>query len=131
MTGSFIYALLADGVVICHLAFIVFVVLGGMCLFVWPRLIWVHLPCTLWGITIELGGGICPLTPLENALRSRQGADVYTGDFIIHCLEGIVYPQNLTRELQIIFGLSVIAVNVLVYGAQFLRHTRMAQRQCR
>ena len=64
--GTMIPRALADLVLVLHLAFIVFVVLGGWLALRWPRVVWVHLPAVVWGIFIELTGGICPLTPLEN-----------------------------------------------------------------
>ena len=124
MTGTFIYQVLADGVVILHLFFIVFVILGGMLVLVQPKIIWLHIPCVIWGILIELTGGICPLTPLELYLRSRAGESTYTGDFVFHYIEPIIYPEGLTRELQILFSALVIMVNVVVYGWLFLLHKK-------
>jgi len=111
---------LADGVVILHLAFIVFVMLGGILVIVWPRAIWGHLPCVVWGMTVELTGWICPLTPLENILRRHAGQAPYAGDFVIHFIEPVIYPEGLTREIQIILGAAVVLVNVVVYGYIFL-----------
>ena len=68
-----ISAWLADLVVIVHGLFIVFVVAGGLLVLRWPRLAWVHLPAAAWGVLIEWSGWICPLTPLENALRRAAG----------------------------------------------------------
>ncbi|HLB85193.1 MAG TPA: DUF2784 domain-containing protein, partial [Steroidobacteraceae bacterium] len=64
------YRLLADAVLIVHLAFIAFVVLGGLLVLRWPRIAWLHLPAVAWGAWIEFSGGICPLTPLEVNLRA-------------------------------------------------------------
>lgn len=125
MTGTFIYQVLADGVVILHLFFIVFVVLGGMLVLVRPKIIWIHIPCVIWGVLIELTGGICPLTPLELYLRSEAGESTYTGDFVIHYIEPIIYPDGLTRELQILFSALVIMVNAAVYACVFLRYKKM------
>ena len=59
----------ADFIVIIHFGFIVFVVLGGLLVFRWPKLMWLHLPAVAWGVVIEFARFICPLTPLENRLR--------------------------------------------------------------
>ena len=115
--------LLADVVLVVHFLFIVFVVAGGFLALRWPRVAWVQAPCAVWGILIELRGWICPLTPLENALRRRGGAAGYEGGFIEHYLLGVVYPTGLTREVQMVLGLAVIGINLVAY-ALLLRRLR-------
>ena len=110
------YRLLADAVLVFHLAFIVFVVLGAFLLRRHPRLVWLHLPAALWGAVIEFRGGVCPLTPLENALRALGGDAGYPSGFIAHYLWPLIYPSGLTRELQIGLGLAVVVINLLAYG---------------
>ncbi len=110
-----LYRVLAGAVVVTHLAFVLFVVLGGLLAFRWRRVPWLHLPAAVWGVAIELGGWICPLTPLENLLRRRAGLEGYGGGFIEHTLIPVLYPQGLTRPTQIALGLVVIATNVTVY----------------
>ena len=107
---------LADLVVWVHLAFVGFVVLGGLLVVKWPRLIWVHLPAVVWGIIIELCGWICPLTPLENWLRSKGGEESYHSDFVARYLLPMLYPQGLTRKSQIVLAALVVVVNVAIYG---------------
>lgn len=110
-----VYLALADAVLVLHLAFILFVVLGGL-LVLWRRwLLWLHLPAVAWGILIEFTGWICPLTPLENWLRRLGGGRGYSGGFIDHYLGSLIYPEGLTRELQWLLGAFVIAVNAAVY----------------
>lgn len=111
-----IYPIFADLVVWIHLAFVVFVVLGGLLVMRWPRLIWVHLPAAMWGVIIELCGWICPLTPLENWLRREGGGENYHSDFVAHYLLPMLYPQGLTRKSQITLGALVVVVNVAIYG---------------
>jgi hypothetical protein len=111
-----VYSSLADVVLVVHLTFIVFVVLGGLTVARWPKLIWLHVPSAIWGALIELVGLICPLTPLENWLRHRGGAGTYETSFVEHYLMPIVYPEALTRSTQIVLGCLVIAVNVAVYA---------------
>ena len=113
---SVIYLLLANAVLVLHLAFIVFVVAGGLFLLRWPRLLWWHLPALVWGVFIELSGGICPLTPLENALLRLGGEAGYSGGFVEHYLLPIIYPPNLTREWQWALGLGLLVFNLFVYA---------------
>ena len=94
----------------------VFVVAGGALVLRWPRLADVHLPAALWGAWIEFSGGICPLTPLEKALRTRAGEGAYAGDFIDHYVLPVLYPVGLTRGVQVWLGLGVVLVNVAVYA---------------
>lgn len=114
--SALVYQYLADGVVVLHLAFILFVLLGGLAIPAWPRTAWVHLPCVLWGAMVELAGWICPLTPLENLLRDRAGQESYEGDFVLRLIEPVIYPHWLTREIQLVLGALVVLVNLCVYG---------------
>ena len=108
--------IMADAVLIIHLLFIVFAVAGALAVLRWRSLIWVHLPCALWAMAIEWGGWICPLTPLEVFFRRCAGQAGYTGGFIAHYLIPIIYPHNLTREIQIGLGMGVLVVNLVIYS---------------
>jgi hypothetical protein len=114
----------ADAVVVIHGAFVLFVALGALLLLRWPRLAWLHLPCAVWGALVELAGWICPLTPLENRLRELAGRGGYTGGFIERYLVPLIYPGELTREIQIGLGLAVIVFNAAVYAWAWRRHRR-------
>ncbi len=111
-----LYRVLADCVVVIHAAFVVFVVLGGFLAWRWRAVAWVHAPCALWGAAIEFGGWICPLTPLENALRARAGLEGYAGGFIEHYLTPILYPEGLTRSTEVVLGALVLVANLVAYG---------------
>ena len=111
-----IFRLLADLVVLIHLAFVVFVVLGGLLALKWRWVVWLHLPAAIWGALIEFGGWICPLTPLENWLRHQGGEEGYVGGFIQHYMVPVLYPDGLTREIQIVLGVGVVLLNLVVYS---------------
>ena len=108
-------SVLADLVVGIHAAFVLFVVFGGLLLWRWPRAAWVHLPAAAWGAVIEFAGWICPLTPLENHLRALAYEPDYTGDFVARYVFPVLYPEGLTREVQVTLGLFVVALNALIY----------------
>lgn len=110
------YSLLADGVVVVHGLFVLFVVLGGLAVLRWRRMAWLHVPAAVWGALIELSGWVCPLTHLEVWLRRRTGGVGYEGGFIEHYLVPLVYPPGLTRGWQIALGLLAVALNLAVYG---------------
>jgi len=119
-----LYAVAADALVIAHLAFIVFVMLGGLLLLKWQRLIFLHLPAVAWGTLVELQGWVCPLTPLEQHFRLLAGETGYSGGFVQHYLLPVIYPAGLTRELQTSLALCVISVNLVIYGALYARYRR-------
>jgi hypothetical protein len=110
------YRLAADGVLLLHAAFILFVVFGGLLVWRWPRMAWLHVPAALWGAFVELSGGSCPLTAWENAFLAKAGLAGYGGGFVEHYLLGAIYPAGLTRTLQLLLGGAVVAVNLAVYG---------------
>ena len=110
------YALLADLVLVLHATFILFVVFGGLLVLWRPRLIWLHVPAATWGVLIEFLGWICPLTYLENGLRSAAGDSGYATGFIDHYLAPMVYPSALTHETQVLLGLAVLILNAIMYA---------------
>ncbi len=110
-----IFRFLADAVLVLHLAFIAFVVLGGLLVLRFRALAWIHLPAVVWAAATEFLGIVCPLTPLENHLRSLGGDAGYGGGFIEHYLTAWIYPAGLTREIQWLLGFAVIAINLAIY----------------
>jgi hypothetical protein len=110
------YRIAADAVLVLHLAFILFVVLGGWLVLRYHRLIWVHLPAAAWAAFVEFSGRVCPLTPLENLLRLASGSTGYSGGFIERYLIPVVYPSGLDRSVQIALGLAVVLINAVFYG---------------
>ncbi len=106
---------LADLVVVVHLAFVAFVVLGGLLAFRWRWIPWLQLPCAAYGVLIEIFGWVCPLTPLENRLRASAGAQGYEGGFVEHYILPVLYPEWLTLPVQIVLAAVVAATNVLIY----------------
>ncbi|MBL8986733.1 MAG: DUF2784 domain-containing protein [Gemmatimonadetes bacterium] len=116
-----IYDWLADLTLLVHLGFIGFVAAGGLLVLRWRRLAWLHLPAAIWGVAIEVGGWICPLTPLENHWRRKAGQAGYEGGFIEHYLTAAIYPEGLTRTAQWLIALGVLAINLAVYAVVWRR----------
>ena len=116
--------LLADLTVVLHLGFILFVLLGGLLVAQWPRVMWLHLPAVAWAAWVEFAGWICPLTPLENWLRARGGGSVYGSSFVEHYVVPLIYPAALTRELQLALGAIVLLVNGAAYVWVYRRMRR-------
>ena len=111
-----IHRLAADAVLLLHLGFILFVLLGGLLALRWRWAPMLHLPAAAWGVYVELSGGLCPLTPLENRLRIAAGEAGYTGGFIEHYLLALIYPAGLTHEIQYVLAAIVVGVNGLAYA---------------
>ncbi|NCC28771.1 MAG: DUF2784 domain-containing protein [Gammaproteobacteria bacterium] len=120
--------LVADGLVLLHAFFIAFVVLGGLLALRWPLVAYLHLPCLLWGIAIEFGGFICPLTPLEVQWRLAAGEGGYSGGFIDHYIMPLIYPPGLTRGTQILLGFSLLLGNGLLYRYLWQKRGRRGSR---
>ena len=118
-----LFALAAKLVLMIHVAFVLFVVFGGLLVFRWPRAAWIHLPAAAWGVGIEAVGGICPLTPLENVLLRAAGREGYSGDFIERLLADLLYPGGLTRSDQLLLAGLALGVNLLVYALVWRRRT--------
>ena len=116
-----IYRVLADLVLLIHLAFVLFVVLGGLFVLRSPRLAWLHIPAAVWGVLIEYTGWICPLTPLENSLRVKGGEAGYSGGFIQHYIQPVLYPAGLTRSTQVVLGSAVLILNLAAYAIVWSR----------
>ena len=119
-----VFRILADTTVVLHLGFVVFALLGGLLVLRWPHVAWLHLPAAAWGAWVEFAGSVCPLTPLENWLRTQGGRVAYDSSFIEHHLLPILYPTSLSRELQWALGCIVVLVNVAVYVAVLRRRAR-------
>jgi Protein of Unknown function (DUF2784) len=118
-----LYRALADLVVIFHLGFVLFVVLGGLLVLRWPRAAWLHLPAAAWGIWVEFSSTVCPLTPLENRLRHLGGEAGYSGGFIAHYMLPVLYPAGLNPRVQVVLGVFVVLLNVAAYVLVWLRRS--------
>ena len=109
---------------LAHFLFIVFVFAGGLLLFRWPNLMWLHLPALCWGVFIEIAGWVCPLTPLENYFLALAGAEQYQGDFTGRYLLPLIYPAGLTPTIQLVLAGVIIVVNAIIYFLLIRAHRR-------
>ena len=115
------YELLANLTLIIHLTFILFVIFGGLLFFIFPNVIYLHLPALTWGIYIELNNFVCPLTYLENWLLYQSGLSTYSNTFISNYILPTLYPENLTSNLQTYLGVLLIIINLLIYGFDIIK----------
>lgn len=118
------FGLLADAVVVLHLAFIAFIVAGGFLALRWPRAAWLHLPVAAWGVVVHWMGWICPLTPLENWLRARAGEARYQSGFVEHYIIPVLYPAGYGPRLAFVLGAIVLGANAVIYALVLSRARR-------
>lgn len=109
------YRFLADGVLLLHLAFILFVMAGALLVAWRRRLMPLHLAAVAWGIGIEVLGAACPLTFAEVRLRLLAGGAGYHGGFIEHYLLPLIYPADLSRDVQYWLAGAVLVTNAALY----------------
>jgi hypothetical protein len=115
------WRVLADGVVVLHLAFVTFVIFGGFLAWRWPRAIFAHIPALAWGLWVEISGQICPLTAIEIHLRHLAGEAGYHSGFLQHYLLPILYPTGLTRPDQWFLAATLVGLNAIAYGRVLMR----------
>ncbi len=104
-----VFDVLADVVMVVHLAFILFVAVGALLAWRWPRLVWLHVPAVAWGVSIIAIGYECPLTPLEKWLRRRAGDEGYESGFVDRYVEDVIYPEELTPLLRALAAVMIVA----------------------
>ena len=113
------YEIVANLTLIIHFAFILFVIFGALLFFASVKIIFLHVPALIWGSYIELTNSICPLTYLENWFLHKANLTTYSEGFIQNYLVPIVYPMNLTKDLQIYLGITLIVINIIIYAFIF------------
>jgi len=115
------YQIMADGVLLLHVLFVVFVLAGQLLIVLgayqgwsWIRNWWFrifHLGAIAIVVTQSWFSLICPLTTLEMRLRAQAGQEQYEGSFIQFWLERFLYyeaPAWLFIAVYTVFGLFVV-----------------------
>lgn len=123
--------LAADTILVLHLAFIAFALLGALLAFRWPWIPLVQLPAAAWGFFVEITGRICPLTGLENHFRALAGQGGYSESFVERYLLPVIYPSGLTQQIQFVLAAVVLAANAAAYGWLLWRRLRRVRSQSR
>ena len=114
--------LAADLLLVGHVLFVLFVVLGFALIlagkafrWIWVRNPWYRLAhlAAIGVVALQSWAGVvCPLTTWEMALRARAGDGTYEGTFISHWLEALLYyraPAWVFTLCYTLFALAVIA----------------------
>lgn len=108
--------LAALATLVLHAVFIAFAALGGLLALRWHWIPWLHAPALAWAAWIEWTGGACPLTRWENHFLRRAGQAGYAGGFIEQYLLAMIYPDGLTRGVQVALAAGLLGLNLAVYG---------------
>jgi hypothetical protein len=88
-----LFLVAADAVVILHLLWIVFLILGALPGRRWAWVKWMHIASLAFSVALQVFSWICPLTYLEIWLRKLGGAQPYEGTFIRHYVDQVVYAE--------------------------------------
>ena len=122
-----LYAILADAVVVLHVAYVTFIIVGLVLILVgwwrnwqWVRNFWfraLHLTMIMVVVVEALLGIVCPLTTWEKGLRRLSGEATYTGSFLGRWAHEILFfelPPWIFTVIYCLFGALVLAVCWLV-----------------
>ena len=116
------YIIAADLVLALHATFVAFVVFGLLLILLGKPLGWrwvrnpvfrlLHLAAIVVVVVQAWFGIVCPLTTIEMMLRARGGDATYTGAFVAHWLESVLYytaPNWVFAVAYTLFGVAVVA----------------------
>jgi len=114
------YLLAADAVLLLHVLFVAFVVVGQLLILAGGLLSWDWVR-NWWFRVIHLGaigvvvlqawlGVICPLTRLEMYLRDKADDTTYAGSFVSHWLEAILYYRAPAWVFAVVYTMFAIVV---------------------
>jgi len=123
-----IYSYLAILTLFLHLLWILFIVFGFVFALRGSKLAFIHLGGLLFSLVINLFGWYCPLTYLENYLYHLQAKGlIYSGSFIIHYLERLIYPNVAEKTIRI-GEIVFVIVNLMAYTVLLKKHLRRARK---
>ena len=123
------YAYLADLVMIIHFLFIAYMVFGGLMVFRWPRLAYIHIPAFIYGGMIGVFGWICLLTYVENDLRHMAGGAGRGLGFVELFIMPLIYPELLfpdgfPENGFLWLSLVLVGFNLVIYGTVWMRRRK-------
>lgn len=135
MESELLFLLASDVLLFGHVLFVAFVVFGlalilagGLFNWAWVRNPWfrvAHLAAIGIVVLQSWIGMICPLTSWEMALRERGGDATYSGSFIAHWLDSLLYY----RAPAWVFALCYTAFAAVVIASWFwIRPRRFIER---
>ena len=136
MESQALYSLVADAILVTHVLFVAFVVLGLVLIFLGKFLSWLWVRNPWFRVTHLLGigvvvlqswfGVICPLTIWEMDLRSKAKETIYEDSFMTHWLSELLYYHAPPW----VFVVCYTAFGGLVLASWFLVRPRAFSMRC-
>jgi len=112
------YGIFADVTVFVHFLWILFLIFGGYLGIRYTFAKIIHISGLAFALVIQIFGWYCPLTHLELWLRERHEPDLpYSGSFIIHYLEKIIYIE-LSPILIFVLTILLFGFNAWLYSGK-------------
>ena len=109
------YLMLAGLTISLHVGFVLFVLFGGLALYRWSWVVWLHVPAVVYAILIQTIGWPCPLTDIEKWLRSLAGQQPYAGEFLPHYLWSPLGLSGTEPILAVALIAVLLAINLRPY----------------
>jgi hypothetical protein len=116
------WTVLADLVWLAHVAFLVFLPVGGFLAWRWPRVMWAHFVAIAIAVVSVTVNFDCPLTSWEQSFRRRAGHPYHDG-FIDHYFTGRAYPHGYQWVVQLVFAACIIVSYLPLYRRARLRRS--------
>ena len=108
-----LYHSLGAFVVLLHLIFIVFALMGGLLVSRWPKLAWLHVPCMGWIALNQCFAWNCPLTLAEKWFNQQAGTGEYDGGFVSHYVRRLLSSEGAAAEP--LGGVLILVLNGILY----------------
>jgi len=130
LDSTLLYLIIADALLLLHASVVVFIVVGLVVIYAGRTLAWswvrnpwfrsLHV-AAIGIVTLQSWAGvICPLTSWEMSLRYQAGDTVYSGSFIAHWLEFLLYYQAPIWVFTVVYT----ALGALVIASWFIVRPR-------
>ena len=117
-----LHDLILNLTLVLHFLWILFLIFGVVFALKRSMIAWFHLGGLLFSLFINLFGFYCPLTYVENHLRSPcADSGVISGSFIARYLEQMIYPDVSEKTIRII-EILFVCLNLFVYGVLAKRY---------
>jgi hypothetical protein len=116
-----VYRALLELFIAAHFAFILFIVFGAISVLFRRRMIFLHLPALVYGMSSELLNIKCPVTPIEIWLRDSSFEAGFPDGFLEPYLIPLIYPPGWNQDFGNLMAALLLGFNLLVYSFVFLR----------
>ncbi len=116
-SGGLGWRMIAYVLAATHVAYVFFVLFGGLLILVWPRVLPFHIASVIWAGATMIGDLGCPITTWEKSALRRGGREPYPEGFLQHHVLRTRFDDGNARRNHMILGAIAIALNLAVYVA--------------